>query len=64
MYVCVCNGVTEREIQRAALLGCADLAELSARTGCGTACGCCKTAALDVLAEAVAVLRQPQTEAA
>lgn len=64
MYVCVCNGVTEREIQRAALLGCADLVELGARTGCGTTCGCCKTLALDVLAEAVAVLRQPQTEAA
>ncbi|MDP1696766.1 MAG: (2Fe-2S)-binding protein [Xanthomonadaceae bacterium] len=64
MYVCVCNGVTDRDIQRAALLGCTDMAELGARTGCGTTCGCCKTAAHDVLADAVAVSRQPQSEAA
>lgn len=64
MYVCVCNGVTERDIQRAALLGCSDLAELSARTGCAGTCGCCAATARDVLADAVATLRQPQSEAA
>jgi len=64
VYVCVCNGVSERDIQRAALLGCSDMAELGARTGCAGSCGCCAAMASQVLSDAVAALRQPHSEAA
>ena len=36
MYVCICNGITDRDIRRAADEGCRDLTELTMRTGCGT----------------------------
>lgn len=49
MYVCVCNGVTDRDIQRAVAEGCTSLDELAARTGCGTTCGCCRDYALEAL---------------
>lgn len=52
MYVCICNAVTDRDIQRAAAEGCRDLADLTARTGCGGTCGCCRELAGEVLAEA------------
>ena len=47
MYVCICNGVTERDIRQAAEAGCRSLPELTMRTGCGATCGTClETAAL------------------
>jgi len=52
MYVCLCNGVTEHDIRRAAAAGCRTLGDLTMRTGCGTNCGCCLSMAADVLAEA------------
>ena len=41
MYICNCNGVTEREIRGAVDLGCESLAELGAQLGVGTCCGKC-----------------------
>lgn len=64
MYVCVCNAVTERDIERAALLGCRGLPELTAQTGCGSGCGSCRELAEQVLAETVACLRAPIERAA
>lgn len=52
MYVCLCTGVTDRDIQRAAESGCRDLAELTMRTGCGSHCGSCRDLAADLLAQA------------
>lgn len=52
MYVCICNGVTERDIRDAADAGCRSVAELTMRTGCGSACGSCQEMAAQVLAEA------------
>jgi len=60
MYVCVCNGVTDRDIRRAADAGCRELAELTARTGCASACGCCASLAAALLDEAE--LTRPQAE--
>ncbi|TXH64822.1 MAG: bacterioferritin [Lysobacteraceae bacterium] len=51
MYVCVCNGVTEREIRQVATTGCRTMAELTMRTGCGAGCGCCIEMATALLAE-------------
>jgi len=51
MYVCICNGITDRAIQQAIADGCRDLDELARHTGCGTTCGCCLPLAADLLAE-------------
>jgi len=51
MYVCLCHGITERQVREAAANGCGSLDELAARTGCGTGCGCCAETAAQILAE-------------
>jgi len=52
MYVCICNGVTDRDIRQAADAGCRSLAELTMRTGCGATCGTCLDMAGQLLQEA------------
>lgn len=52
MYVCLCHGVTESQIRRAAEDGCRDVHELTMRTGCGSSCGSCLPLAAELLAEA------------
>ena len=52
MYVCVCNWITDRDIQRAVAEGCDSLEALAARTGCGTVCGCCREYAEETIAQA------------
>ena len=56
MYVCICNGVTERDIRQAAVAGCGSVAELTMRTGCGATCGTCLEMAASVLEGARAEL--------
>jgi bacterioferritin-associated ferredoxin len=51
MYVCICNGVTDRDIRQAAEAGCRSLAELTMRTGCGATCGTCLETASQLLEE-------------
>lgn len=41
MIVCICNQVTERDIQHAAADGCSSLRELKKTTGLGSQCGTC-----------------------
>ena len=55
MYVCICNGVTDRDIRQAADAGCRSLAELTMRTGCGATCGTCLDTAAQLLEEARAL---------
>ena len=52
MYVCVCFGITDKAIQRAAADGVRDVAELTMRTGLGSNCGSCRDMASDLLNEA------------
>lgn len=52
MYVCICNGVTEHDIRRAAEAGCGSIAELTMRTGVGACCGTCMDTASALLDEA------------
>ena len=59
MYVCLCTGVTDRDIQRAAEAGCRDLAELTMRTGCGSNCGSCRDLAAELLTQAHATRAFP-----
>jgi bacterioferritin-associated ferredoxin len=49
MYVCLCNGVTERDIRQTAAAGCRSMSELTMRTGCGAGCGSCVEAATALL---------------
>lgn len=51
MYVCICNGITDSDIRRAASAGARDLQDLSAMTGCATSCGTCADVAVSLLRE-------------
>ncbi len=52
MYVCICTGITDKDIREAAHEGARDLSQLSAVTGCNTVCGSCGDLALEILREA------------
>lgn len=52
VYVCICNGVTDRDIAAAASAGCTGVHELTMRTGCGATCGSCVEMAGELLAQA------------
>ncbi len=41
MYVCICNGITDRQIREAAQAGCSSVTEMTMRTGAGSCCGSC-----------------------
>lgn len=41
MYVCICNAVTERDIEKAVRGGVRSLADLRLATGCSSNCGQC-----------------------
>ena len=49
LYVCICNGVTDRQIREAAASGVRSVAELTMRTGCGATCGSCLETATAIL---------------
>ncbi|MCX7555966.1 (2Fe-2S)-binding protein [Xanthomonadaceae bacterium JHOS43] len=51
MYVCVCNGITDRDVRDAVRAGARDLTALAAMTGCSTVCGSCGDLAMDILRE-------------
>lgn len=53
MYVCICNGVTDKAIRAAAADGVSSLAELTMRTGCAGTCGACADFAEQVLHESL-----------
>lgn len=54
MYVCICHGVTEKDIQKAAKNGAASLNDVKQMTGASSGCGSCADMTLDVLLEAQA----------
>ena len=51
MYVCICNGITDREVREVAAAGCRSVAELTMRTGAGAGCGSCLELAAQILDE-------------
>lgn len=59
MYVCICNGVTDRVIRDAAEAGCRSMAELTMRTGAGSNCGSCVEMAMEILEQARAMRELP-----
>lgn len=51
MYICICNGVTERQITKSLMGGVACVEELACRLGLGVGCGRCKEWAARMLEE-------------
>ncbi len=49
MYVCICNAVTEKEIQVAINNGANSLEDLKQELQVGNSCGSCKSCAKDML---------------
>lgn len=49
MYVCICNGISDRAIREAAEAGCDTVAEMTMRTGAVACCGSCR----DLVAEII-----------
>ena len=59
VYVCICNGVTARDIRQVAEAGCNTIPELTMRTGCGASCGSCLELAAELLDEVHALRELP-----
>jgi bacterioferritin-associated ferredoxin len=59
MYVCICNGVTDHDINQAVEAGCRSVAELTMRTGAGATCGSCLELAAQLMDKARAVRDLP-----
>lgn len=51
MYVCLCHGVTDREIREAAENGCSSMRQLGRELGVGRQCGRCASTAREILRE-------------
>jgi len=49
MFICVCNAITERQVQEAVATGASSLSDLQAQLGVGGSCGCCRDTAADYL---------------
>jgi bacterioferritin-associated ferredoxin len=52
MYVCICKGITDRDIQRAAECGARTVRDLRRELGVASDCGKCASCAREVLCEA------------
>jgi len=59
MIVCVCNRVSDRDIQRHVQAGCSSFGALQMETGVSTCCGCCSACAREVFAEALSQSARP-----
>jgi bacterioferritin-associated ferredoxin len=64
MYVCVCHGITDRDIRRAAAEGVREVHELTMRLGLASGCGSCRDEAAEVLAAEARMLNLPILRAA
>ncbi|WP_066567908.1 (2Fe-2S)-binding protein [Snodgrassella sp. CFCC 13594] len=49
MYVCLCNAITDRQIQETVAAGANSLTDLQAQLGVATCCGCCADVACSYL---------------
>ncbi|PAV24481.1 bacterioferritin-associated ferredoxin [Tamilnaduibacter salinus] len=51
MYVCLCTGVTDREIRSAVEDGCQSMRQLGKELGVGRQCGRCAASAREIMRE-------------
>jgi bacterioferritin-associated ferredoxin len=49
LYICICNAVTQRQVEECARAGVNSLDELACALGVGAGCGRCRECAVDVL---------------
>ena len=49
MFVCICNAITDRQIQETVAAGASSLSDLQAQLGVATYCGCCSDLAASFL---------------
>lgn len=49
MYICVCNAISERQVQEAVAQGASELTDLQASLGVATCCGHCAEVATEYL---------------
>jgi bacterioferritin-associated ferredoxin len=51
LYICLCHGITDKQIRTCVREGARDIADLRGRLGVATQCGCCESQALEILDE-------------
>lgn len=51
MYICLCQGVTDRQVREAAENGCQSMRQLGKDLGVGRQCGRCAASAREILRE-------------
>lgn len=49
MYICICNAITERQVQEAVSNGARSLCDLQGQLGVASCCGCCADTAKEYL---------------
>jgi bacterioferritin-associated ferredoxin len=64
MYVCMCHGITDRQIREAVCDGVVSMRELRAELGVASSCGCCAQYAKQLLDETLSSSQVPQLTAA
>jgi bacterioferritin-associated ferredoxin len=64
VFICICNGVTEKQIRDAVCSGACDLAQLRNCLGVGAGCGSCAAFAEQIISETSQVLQLPEARAA
>jgi bacterioferritin-associated ferredoxin len=64
VFVCICNGVTEKQIRDAVCAGVDDVAQLCGCLGVGAGCGTCTAFAEQIIIETVSALGLPENRAA
>ncbi len=49
MFICICNAITERQVQAAVSEGATSLSDLQGQLGVASCCGCCAETATEYL---------------
>lgn len=49
MFVCLCNGVSEKTIRQVVREGASTIEQVGSCTGAGTCCGCCRSEVAAIL---------------
>lgn len=55
MYICICNAITEKDIEEAVKQGISSMEMLSELTSVSRQCGCCEAHACKVLQKALSI---------
>ncbi len=58
MFVCVCKGISDRQIKQAVARGAADLEAVSQSLGVATQCGSCAALANEIIGDTLADIEQ------